>query len=89
MLLFSNGFSKVGLFEGRVVSAGALLCPAAGVVLAVVVEAVEAGLLIVPLYRLRNDDATAELAVVSIAYGIKEYCQKGKEIVPIYACQKK
>lgn len=74
VLLFSNGLSKVGLFDGRVVSAGALLCPAAGVVLAVVVEAVEAGLLIVPLYRLRNDDATAELAVVSIACK-KMYCQ--------------
>lgn len=58
----------MGLADGLVVSAGALLCPAEDKeFVEVVVAGVDAGLLIAPLYKLRNDDATAEVAVVSIA----------------------
>lgn len=58
----------VGLADGLVVSAAALLWPAAASELVdVVVAGVDAGLLIAPLYRLRNEEATAEVAVVSIA----------------------
>lgn len=68
MLLFSSEVSIVGLADGLVVSAAALLCPAvANEVVDVVVAGVDAGLLIAPLYRLRNDEATAEVAVVSMA----------------------
>lgn len=68
LLLFSNGLSIVGLADGLVVSAAALLCPAVGSdVVDVEVAAVDAGLLIAPLYSPKNDEATAEVAVVSIA----------------------
>lgn len=60
----------MGLADGLVVSAAALLWPAvARDVVLVVVAGVEAGLLMAPLYRLRNDEATADVAVVSIACG--------------------
>lgn len=73
----------MGLADGRVVSAAALLCPAVGND-DVLVVGVEAGLLIAPLYRLRNDEATAEVAVVSIAWNFKKeksvqsICKKGR-----------
>lgn len=65
LLLFSRACSIVGLAEGRVVSAAALLCPALDKV--VVVAAGVGGLLMAPEYKLRNDEATAEVDVVSIA----------------------
>lgn len=63
LLLLSRG-SIVGLFEGLVVSAAALLCPGA------VVVVVDAGLLMAPLYRFRNE----EVAVVSMACGYVKNC---------------
>lgn len=48
------------------VSAAALLCAVARLVLAELLTEVQA-LLMAPLYRLRKDDATADVAVVSIA----------------------
>lgn len=57
----------MGLADGRVVSAAALLCPAVGSDIVLVVG-VDAGLLMAPLYRLRKEDATAEVAVVSMAW---------------------
>lgn len=58
----------VGLADGLVLSAATLLCPAvANELVDVLVAGVDAGLLIAPLYRLRNDEATADVAVVSIA----------------------
>lgn len=58
----------MGLADGLVVSAGALLCPAvANDVVDVFVAGVDAGLEMAPLYRLRNDEATADVAVESIA----------------------
>lgn len=71
VLLFNKAFSMVGLADGLVVSAAALLWPAAArEEVEVVVAEVEAGLLIAPLYKLRNDEATAEVAVESIAIGV-------------------
>lgn len=71
VLLFNNGFSKDGLVEGLVVSAGCLLWPAEEVVFAELVTEVDAGLFIAPLYRLKNDEA-ADVAVVSIAWRERE-----------------
>ena len=60
----------MGLADGLVVSAAALLWPAvANDVVDVVVAGVAAGLLMAPLYRLKNEEATAEVAVVSMACG--------------------
>lgn len=65
-LLLLSELSMVGLQAGRVVSAAILLCPADDSVV-VDVTGVE-GLLMAPLYMLRNDEATAEVDVVSIVW---------------------
>lgn len=44
-----------------------MLCPAVGSD-TVLVVGVEAGLLMAPLYRLRKEEATADVAVVSMAW---------------------
>lgn len=84
LLLFNSGLSKVGLPEGLVVSAAALLCPAEDDVVIEDVAGVEAGLDMAPLYKFKNDEATAEDAVVSMAWGqdfSQLYCLSAKVIV--------